>query len=84
MAPPNDLNPNDPRRINVEDLEDGDLLAWDATAEAFVRLEPPVVVSIPAAITGGEAPTEAEFNALRTAVANLQAGLLAAGLLKAS
>jgi hypothetical protein len=30
-----------------------------------------------AAITGGEAPTEAEFNALRTDVVNLRASLVA-------
>lgn len=78
------LHSQDPRSIDLSDIEDGDLLRYDADNEEFVRLEPPVVVSIPAAITGGEAPTEAEHNALRLALVNFQAALLAAGLMKAS
>lgn len=73
----------DPRDINIEGIADGDLLAYNAADSEFQPLTPPTEVSIPAAITGGEAPTEAEHNALRLAVANLQAALVAAGLMLA-
>jgi hypothetical protein len=38
---------------------------------------PAAAITIPAAITGGESPTEAEFNALRTVVASMAAALVA-------
>jgi hypothetical protein len=37
-------------------------------------------ITVPAAISGGESPTEAEFNALRQAVADIVAVLEAHGL----
>lgn len=89
------IHNQDPRSIDLSDIEDGDLIRYDLDNEEFVRLEPPVVVAapsaVPAAISGGESPTEAEHNALRTALVDtraqlvaLQAALLAAGLMKAS
>lgn len=38
--------------------------------------------AVPAAISGGEAPTEAEFLALRTLSSSMQAALIAAGIMK--
>lgn len=76
-----DTTPTNARAINIEDLADGDLLRWDADEGEFVRLAPAAAVSIPAltssAITGGESPTEAEHNALRTDVAALRTALAA-------
>lgn len=43
-----------------------------------VSLDPTVdlsAITVPAAITGGESPTEAEFNALRAVVAQIVAVL---------
>lgn len=73
----------DPRGINLEGIADGDLLRYDATPGQFVKLTPPTAPVVPAAIAGGESPTEAEFNALRAALATLVANLTAAGLIKA-
>lgn len=42
------------------------------------------LISIPAAITGGEAPTEAEHNLLRTAVASINTVLVNLGLTAAA
>jgi hypothetical protein len=42
--------------------------------------EQAAAITIPAALTGGESPTETEHNALRTAVAALAAACVAAGL----
>lgn len=89
------LHQDNNRSIDIEGIADGDLLKYDTTPGEFVKLTPPVVVAapsaVPAAISGGESPTEAEHNALRTALVDtraqlvaLQAALLAAGLMKAS
>jgi hypothetical protein len=73
----------DPRGINLEGIADGDLLRYDTTPGQFVKLTPPDAPVVPAAITGGEPPTEAEYNALRLALATLVADLTTAGLLQA-
>ena len=53
-----------------------------STAFAFLPGRKAAVVAAPAAaITGGESPTEAEFNALRLTVANILVELKAAGLM---
>lgn len=78
------MSTSNPRAIDITNIADGDLLRYEADTDEFVKLTPPTVVAFPAAITGGEAPTEAEFLALRTACVDLQAALLAAGLMKAS
>lgn len=46
--------------------------------------EPAAVISVPAAISGGESPTEAEFNALRSAVASINTALQNAEITAAS
>lgn len=79
----------DPRSINIEDLEDGDLLRYDEADQEFKRVTfadllaevAQAAPSVPAAITGGEAPTEAEFLALRTTVDELITALVDAGVL---
>lgn len=73
----------DPRSIDITGLADGDFLRWDSTPGEFVVVHPPTAPAIPAAITGGESPTEAEFLALRTALATLVTGLTTAGFIKA-
>lgn len=48
--------------------------------QASNAFEPAAAISVPAAITGGDAPTEAEHNALRTAVASINTALANAGI----
>lgn len=77
------MSATNPRAIDLTDIADGDLLRYEADTDEFVKLTPPTAVSIPAAISGGESPTEAEHNALRLAVSDFQAALVTAGLMKA-
>lgn len=58
-----------------------DPVTGTSTVRAVVTPGTAASVTVPAAITGGEAPTEAEHNALRLAVANLKAELVTAGVL---
>lgn len=74
---------HDPRGINLEGVADGDFFRYDSTPGQLVKVTPPTAPAIPAAITGGEPPTEAEHNALRLALANLVTAMTTAGFLKA-
>ena len=75
------------REINIEGLVEGDFLKYDDESPSgdgeFVR-QPAVEVAgvFPAAISGGEAPTEAEFLALRTRLLNLETALASFGAIK--
>jgi len=66
--------------IDTESLTAGDILIWDGTDFSTVSpaTEPG---SIPAALTGGESPTEAEHNALITYVVALKDALITGGAL---
>lgn len=80
------LTPMATREINTTGLVDGDFLRYDDEAPGgdgeFKRQGPVTGVAVtPAAISGGEAPTEAEFNALRAHVAALRAALVTFGIL---
>jgi hypothetical protein len=57
-----------------------DLFDEDGVIDAALIGAAATVAAPAAAITGGESPTEAEFNALRLTVANLITNLKAAGL----
>lgn len=50
-------------------------------SESYVSAADNTAPSVPAAITGGQSPTEAEHNALRTTVADLIATLQEMGVL---
>lgn len=76
------------REINITGMQDWDLLRYDAADEEFKRVTVAQVLahtaqaapSVPAAITGGDSPTEAEHNALRTTVASIVTKLQTLGL----
>jgi hypothetical protein len=55
-------------------------LMWDQAGSEWKVRAPGTAITVPAAITGGESPTEAEFNALRQSVADMKAALTAAGI----
>lgn len=72
------------REINIDNLVNGDFLVYDdETSQTpdgdgeFVRTPPAAFVAIPAAIAGGESPTEAEHNALRAALLGVRDALVA-------
>lgn len=48
------------------------------------NVDVPTAPTVPAALTGGETPTEAEHNALRTAVADLVTALTDLGVLESA
>jgi hypothetical protein len=55
-------------------------LMWDQAGGEWKVRAPGTAITVPAAITGGESPTEAEHNALITALNDIKAALTAAGI----
>lgn len=79
-----ETTPTNPRAVNTANLVDGSILRWDLADGEFKANVPGTLPAIPDAITGGESPTEAEFLALRTALVQTHAVLVASGLAKAA
>lgn len=73
-----------PREVIIDtgNLDEGDILVWDG--EGFSALNKPAGPgTIPAAITGGQSPTEAEHNALRQYVEDIKDALIESNILDA-
>lgn len=68
-------NGTDPAEAAVSDAGDAEALAAAEAAQALI--DAAAAVTVPVAITGGESPTETEFNDLRQAVADIVAALTA-------
>lgn len=63
---------------------DKSTLVYSATDDQYVQTAPSATIADVAALTGGEPPTEAEFNALATTLNTLLAACKAHGIIASS
>lgn len=72
----------DVKKTNID--TDKSKLLWSATNDQYEAVAPSATVAAAVAITGGEAPTEAEYNALVTLFNSLRTACIAQGVIAAS